>query len=162
MAKAPETFSIRGAARYLETLGVEVGEMRIRTLLRQHEIFTKDPNTTKAKLGDSEVETWAVSKAALDQYAAAAKGGQVRTSSGAKAYRVNATAEQLEKLRKFAADNGMGEPVRANKAYTKKSNSPASAGDSDTPIGSDGLDGLMSGDDTEDGLFDEQPEAVTA
>lgn len=146
---AVEQFSIRGGARYLQDNGVDVGEMRLRTLLRQHAIFVNDPNTTKSKQGDSELELWQVSKVALDAYIAAVKTGGVRTTSGSKVYRVTLSAEQLASLRTWCAANGVAEPVRANKAYTGKK----------APAGSleDSMAGLNPTEDDEDsdGLFDE-------
>lgn len=122
MAKAPVTYSIRKAARYLEDAhGIEIGELRMRTLARDNAIFTNDPNTEKAQVGDSEREEWRVSQKALDEYAKAVKAGGIRSSStGAKAWKINVDSAQLELLRKFCKDNGIAEPVRANKAYSAK------------------------------------------
>lgn len=133
-----QSFSIRGGARYLQDNGVDIGEMRLRTLLRQHEIFVQDPDTTKSKQGDSELELWKISQTALDKYIDAAKKGTIRTTSGAKAYRVNLTADQLAELRTWTSERGIAEPVRANKAYQAKGKLSADG------VG-EGLEGSMAG-----------------
>ena len=155
---AVKTFSLRGASQYLQTKGVDVSELRMRTLVHQHEIFVNDPDTAKQKTReDSEVKQWYVSQKALDQYVKAAANGAVRTSTGAKAYRLNLTAEQLESVRKFAVDNGIAEPVRANKTYTKKTKPAA-----DGAVGSDIAQAFDDGEE-DDGLFaEEETEEVDA
>lgn len=153
---AVKTYSLRGASQYLATKGVEVSELRMRTLVRQHEIFVNDPNTEKAATGDTEVQTWRVSEKALNEYAKAAEKGTIRTSTGAKAYKINVTADQLTELRAWAQAHGVAEPERANKAYTKKSK-PATDG----AVGSDIEQAFADDDESDaDGLFAE--EAVEA
>lgn len=153
MAASPKTFSLRGASQYLATKGVEVSELRMRTLVHQHEIFVNDPNTQKTTTReDSATKQWFVSQKALDEYAKAAEKGTVRATNGAKAYKISVTAEQLASLREWAKANGVAEPDRANKSYVKKTK-PATDGaigsDIEQALGSDDEDG------DDDGLFAE-------
>ena len=156
MAKEVKTYTLRGASQFLATKGVDVSELRMRTLVRQHEIFTNDPNTAKAATGDTEVQTWRVSEPALLAYAQAAASGNVRTSTGAKAYKITLTTEQLASLRAWASANGVAEPVRANKAYTKKSSAENGA------VGSDTIAGEFADDEDAEGLFAEDEVEVDA
>lgn len=155
---AAKTYSLRGASQYLTTKGVDVSELRMRTLVHQHEIFVNDPDTQKAQTReDSATKQWFVSQKALDAYVKAAKEGAVRTSTGAKAYKLSVTADQLASLRTWCAANGVAEPERANKTYTKKGK-PATNG----AIGSDIEQAFDDGEDGDDGLFDEVGETENA
>lgn len=154
---SPKTFTLRGASQYLATKDVDVSELRMRTLVNQHEIFKNDTDTAKLPNGDTASLVWRVSQKALDNYVKAAKAGDIRTSTGAKAYKVNLTTEQLEQLRSFCASHGIAEPVRANKTYTKKGK-PATNG----AVGSDIEQAFDDGDESEDMFEDETEEAVEA
>ena len=158
MAKEIKTYSLRGASQFLATLGVDVSELRMRTLVNQHEIFVNDPLTRKDKTrDDSEVKQWFVSEPALREFAKVAAQGGVRTSTGAKAYKVIVTADQLASLRAWAQANGVADPERSNKAYTKKGK-PAENG----AVGSDIEQAFEEDADEGDGLFDEVDETAEA
>lgn len=162
MAKPITTYSLRGASQYLATKGVDVSELRMRTLVRQHEIFVQDENTAKQATGDTEVQTWRVSQPALDAYAKAAASGGVRTSTGAKAYKVSLTTEQLAELRDWCAARSIAEPERANKTYTGKKgkSAPAGAGVPEgEAVGSDTIAGAFGQEGDDEGLFDEVDES---
>jgi hypothetical protein len=94
------TYDIRRGARYLQDNGIDVGEMRMRTLLRENDAFVSDPNTQKVKQGDSEIEKWVISQAALDAYIAARKSGTGgRAPSGAKMYKLALTQDEVAAMR---------------------------------------------------------------
>jgi hypothetical protein len=135
-----QNLSIRAAARYLQDNGVDVGEMRMRNLIRTHPVFTTpsvagDPNdpavlaskgAIKSKTGNSEIETWEVKPSALDAYIEAVKSGTVRNAgSGKKFYRIQLDTAQYEALRGWAGANGVPEPERANKNQGNKSKAKA-------------------------------------
>lgn len=159
MAKEVKTYTLRGASQYLATKGVDVSELRMRTLVNQHEIFVNGGAYKGLTREDSAVQQWFVKQDALDAYAKAAAAGTVKTSTGAKAYKLNLNAEQLEQARQWAKANGIAEPVRANKTYTKKGK-PATNG----AIGSDIAQELTDDDEDEgvDGLFADETEEVEA
>lgn len=153
--EAPKTFSIRSAARYLQDNGADIGEMRMRTLVRQHDIFSNDPNTRKSKADDNELETWKISQSALDQYLEARKNGTVRSNTGSKAYKLTLSAEQFAKAREVLAAAGLPEPARLNKTSKAKANGTSGNG----ALGSDGhqaededdtLDALLEADEDSD------------
>lgn len=157
-----KTFTLRGSSQYLhDKHGLDISELRMRTLVNQHEVFAKDENTSKQK-GETEQMIWRVSQKALDDYAKVAKTtGSTRSTTGAKAYKVSVTTEQLASLRAWAQANGVADPERANKAYVKKSGAPADGG----AVGSDNIAAAFSeGGEEDDGLFDEveEDEAVEA
>jgi hypothetical protein len=115
--KLAVSFGIRDASKYLDKEhGIDVSEMRIRSLVRQHEIFLKDEGTRKVKAADSEIAIWKISRAALDVYAAAYKSGNIRSTGGgvggAKLYRISLTTEQYTQLREFCVAQGIPEPAR--------------------------------------------------
>lgn len=123
-SKKEQTLNIRAAARYLQDKGVDVGEMRMRSLIRQHDAFTKlqtegDPQSAgafKSKLPNSEIETWEIRPSALDRYIAAVQSGATRNAgNGKKFYRIQLDAAQFEELRKWAEARGIPAPDRANK-----------------------------------------------
>lgn len=134
--------SIRAAARYLQDHGVDVGEMRMRSLIRTHAVFTTpkvagDPSdpaviaskgAIKTKSGNSEIETWEVKTSALDEYIQAVQTGGVRNSgNGKKFYRIQLDAPGLEDMRAYAQGKGYGDFDRANKNQgNKKSGAKAS------------------------------------
>lgn len=151
MAKEAKTYSLRGASQYLATKGVDVSELRMRTLVNQHEIFVNGGAYKAPVRDDSASQQWYVKQDALDAFAKAAEAGNVRSSTGAKAYKINLTAEQLEGVRQWAAANGVAEPVRANKTYAKKGK-PATDG----AIGSDIEQAFEDEDGEADGLFAEE------
>jgi hypothetical protein len=116
------TYSIRGAAAYCQQHGVDVGELRIRTLARTHEIFMNDPNTSKQQIGDSDVEQWRISEKALNLFIEASKRGNVRAgTAGNLTYKVSVNPEQLAALQSWCVANGVAEPKRANTTYVSKS-----------------------------------------
>lgn len=117
------TYSVRGAARYLNERGVDVSEMRMRTLARQHEIFMSDPGTSMGAIGDSDVKQWRISESALKQYIEAVRKGTVRaTASGSKVYKISLNTEQLAELTEWAEARSIGAPVRAFKGYKARDN----------------------------------------
>lgn len=137
----PETIlNIRNAARYLQDHGVDVGEMRMRNLIRTHAAFTAPTLSTegvsadgqatdafktkleqsqgafKTKLANSEIDTWNVKQSALDAYIAAVASGTVRNAgNGKKQYKIGLTAEQLVDVEAYTKGKGYGEFARANK-----------------------------------------------
>lgn len=154
---AVKTFNLRDASKYLTGKGVDVSELRMRTLVNQHEIFVNDPDTAKQTIGDSESKQWRVSQKALDQYLKAAAAGTVRTTTGAKAYKISVTAEQLASLRDWAQAHGVADPARANKTYTKKGKGEAPEGNAQAEgdaVGSDTIASAFGAED--DGVFDEE------
>jgi hypothetical protein len=168
-----ETLGIREASKYLDSLGVDVSEMRVRSLVRQHEIFTKptvpgDDSTkgaVKSKSPNSDIELWHINKSALDRYAAAYLRGDVRANGGggpggAKFYRISLTSDQLATLREFCQANGISEPVRPkyyNNSKKAKAARAKAAGSSEENGSSDeDYDGGEDEDTLEDLLEDEQ------
>lgn len=158
MAKQPvvQNLNIRAAARYLQDHGVDVGEMRMRSLIRQHPVFTRQAvegdessqGAFKVKSGNSEIPVWEVKPSALDAYIEAVKSGASRNAgNGKKFYRIQLDATQLGELRSWAQDRGISEPERANKNQSKSTGkakaSANGAGKGDT------LEGLLSDMDEE-------------
>lgn len=114
------TYSVRGAVRFLDQHGVEVSEMRMRTLARNHEIFNTDPNTKMGYVNDSDVQQWRISEKALRSYVEAVRKGVVRgNASGSKVYKISLNADQFSELVAWAKERNIAEPTRAFKG-TKK------------------------------------------
>ena len=159
MAKqAPvQNLNIRAAARYLQDHGVDVGEMRMRSLIRTHPVFTAQAvpgeetsqGAFKTKTGNSEIETWEVKPSALDAYVEAVKSGTVRNAgNGKKFYRIQLDGAQYDALRQWASANGIAEPERANKNQNKSGKGKAAANGA---AATETLDGLLADMDEDEG-----------
>lgn len=160
-----ENLNIRAATRYLQDHGVDIGEMRMRSLIRQHPVFTTpsvagdetSAGAFKAKTGNSEIETWEIKPSALDAYVTAVQSGTVRNSgNGKKFYRIQLDGEQLSDLRAYASGKGYADFERANKNQGGKGKSKAKTNGA---AAGESLEGLLADMDEEDTSEADETEA---
>lgn len=164
----PQGLSIRDAVRYLErTHSLDLSEMRMRTLIREHPIFVEGPEPKPEKVKSGDMEKWAIPTGRLDAYAAAVRSGAMRAGgsgggvrAGGKVYKIRLDESQLAKMRTWCEQNGVEEPV-AQTYYNKKSKAKKAAlaaanGAAGTDLGLDDddeddedLEDLLDSDDDE-------------
>lgn len=160
----PQGLSIRDAVRYLErTHSIDLSEMRMRTLIKEHPLFIEGPEPKPEKVKSGDMEKWAIPTGRLDAYATAVKNGTMRASgsgggvrAGGKVYKIRLDETQLANIRKWCEQNGVEEPV-AQTYYNKKNKAKkAAAAANGVDAGDLGLDDDEDDEDLEDLLDDEE------